>query len=305
MEAAFHPHSVVAEAVLKEIESLPPSNKIRAFWEAAPEDRRPALTDAVAFKLWQISGPYLHRYPTSEIGARLILGEKPAALFPQLTKREAAAFCGQSEHSEVSSWFWKEIVRLHADVEDIKSVTPPDSVAVMRWVHDVLNDEERKDSFIRRHDPRRFPQFIAGHRAGIRVVDRLDEIKSVDLKRSPRKTLEAAILRAIDEEWGGDNELAPEEPWHKRLPPTVRVILTYSDLRQEGIEMDHCVASYASRINERESVIMSVRAESGERSTLELRNGKVHQHLGESNCSPPSACYAIVEDLKRDPPWQR
>jgi len=265
---------IIERDVREYMEKLPETNKIRKFWEAAPEERRPALVDAIAFKLWNISGPHLHKFPTSEVGANLILGKKPADIFPQLTKREASEFCGQCDHQEVIPWYWARLVASNKKVEGIQSVTPPNTIRVMRWVQDVLSDEERKESFLRRHDPRRFPQFIAGQREGIRIVDRLDEIEPVDLCRSPRKTLESAILRAIENEWGGDNQLAEDEPWHKHLPETVKVLLTYSDLRQEGIEMDHCAASYASRINEGASIMM-----------------------------PHKDCVDIVERLERDAPW--
>lgn len=266
--------------------------EIAQHWFAAPQDRKDPLTDALAWKLWNIGGPHVQEGPTPEISASVILGVSPKKLAKgALTKKEAHLWVHQSEYRTPKEWLWAQVKEEFPELQEITRV--PNTINIVRWVHSMMSDPSRKQAMLRRREG-----VFGEHMVGGRPVDRLDELQDEDLCGSPWRTIENAAQRILDTEWEGQNELIPSQKWHRELPKGVRVLCTYTDLRREGVEMEHCVVSYALRVQERKCLILSVMTKEG-RTTAEIVDGKVVQHLGPKNTTPHASCIALLEEAVR------
>lgn len=250
----------------------------RVDWERASQDRRDAIDDALVYKVWRIAGPYLHSYPTAGIGARIILGEKPTDVAPNLTKAEAHEFIAQTEHKTEEDYLAAKVRQRHR----LEGQGRSDLIEVWRWVDRMLSSPKRSKAL-----------------RSNRRIQRIDELAKADLCDSVRETFRNAEIRHALEHWDGPDELIPEEAWHRNLPSGVRVLRTATELFWEGKHQSHCVGDYAEQVYRGECLIVSVEADN-ERSTAEIRKGKVVQHLGFSNGPPPLGC---VERLKSCRAW--
>ena len=261
--------------------------EVAQHWFSVPEDRQAPLADALAWKIWKIGGPYVQEGPSPDISANVILGVAPKTLAKGLlTKKEAHLWVHQSRHKTPREWLWNQVKEEFPELEEITRV--PNTINIVRWVRTMMCNPDRKEAMLRRREG-----VFGEHRVGGRPVDRLDELQDEDLCGSPWRTIENAAQRILETEWDGQNELIPSQKWHNELPEGVRVLCTYTDLRQEGVEMEHCVVSYAARVRDRKCLILSVQTKEA-RTTAEVVGGKVIQHLGPKNVPPHASCVALL-----------
>ena len=238
-------------------------------YEKASPDRCDAIDDALIYMAHYIAGPYLSGYPTPEVGARIILGATPASLAPGLTKREARAWASQSEHETPVAWL------IAQTGEDFRA----DDMAVARWVARALASKKRRGAMLKH-------------------IRRTDELTPADLVKSISETFRRAEIRQALNQWDGPNELIKHEPWHDDLPDGVRVLRTALELFYEGAQQHHCIGDYAERVYAGRCLVVSVRA-GDDRSTAEVVDGRVMQHLGAFNLDPPAACVALLASVSR------
>lgn len=269
--------------------ALPVGASVARDMSNAPSLQQQAMAQAVLFLHRGIAGPALKNGPTPTVTAQVILGVHPRTLAPELTRKEASAWVAQSKHSTASSWLWSQVVAEHP--EELKDTSRPDDTQVIRWVQEIMRDPPRRASATRSRVA--FGGDIEGS-----VLERLDEILPSDLKRSPTDTLLAADNRIAKEEWDGPDELIKDEPWMSTLPEGSRVIRTFKALRQEGIVMRHCVASYADKVHSKESLIFSLMS-TDSRSTLEIRGNQIREHKGPRNEAPSEACVKLAQKVLR------
>jgi len=281
----------------RDMEGLAPTEgRAAKDWEQAPDERKEIMAQAYLFLKRRIATPILQKYPTPEIGVQLILGATPKDVSPGLTTQEANSFIQQNEHEKPITWLWDQACKAHPELADAPSA--PHTIPVVRWIVGVMESEPRKKSALREyrsHD---------GFRLRIRgtVLTHLDEISPQDLVKSPWRTVERAVQRNFENKWGGEDELIPEPKWEKHLPEGVTLLRHYSALHIEGEELDHCVAVYAKRVHEKQCLIFSLDV-GGKRSTLEVRDGKVGQHVTVRNQPPPPECVQLAKKLDSQRPW--
>lgn len=264
---------------------LPPHHPWRHDLEVAPKISREAVLQAIVWKKTGIAGPLLKGAPTADVAASLALGEHPTTIAPDLTRDEACEWVRQTEYTTPLEWLWANVIKRENVFSD---VTSPKSIAVVRWVQQIMNDPPRRKALLRNR-PRSFRLRVAGP-----IVRRLEEIRACDIHKSPARTIEAAELRMIENEWDGPDELCEEKRWEKNLPSGVEVLRHYSSLKGEGLDMSHCVADYAKDVASKKCIIVSVTAPDGSRSTAEIVNGKIGQHVGRANASPTDSCVKLL-----------
>ena len=270
------------------------SSPQKLMWEQADAPHRRLIEQALFYLKHHIAGEALQEGPTPTATARWILGASLRDLGEGLTRREASLWLRQSEHSTPQKWLWGFLVEEHSE---LREVARPLSLPVLRWVQECMGDPKRKATALR--DRR---GMLGEAHVGGRVIDRMDEILVCDLHRSPVRTLEAAQQRLVDQEWGGDSQLIPKMKWHTQLPAGVTILANYGNLRREGVEMNHCAASYAQEIADRRCLMFALK-EGGERSTAELRDGTFRQHVGFGNSSPPASCVELLKLVVKERPW--
>lgn len=255
--------------------------------DRAPAHARDRIDDAIVYLVLGVAGPALQAMgaPTYDAAAARAMGDGDAlrALAPDLTERERQTWARQDEHADPRSWL---VSRL--GVGDI--VRGAESIPVVRWVVQMMAREDTAEAMRR-------PLTVFGDHVDGRPLDRLDELEPQDLSRGVVATFARAAQRRMDAQWDGPEELAEAAPWMASLPEGVRPILTWSALWAEGLDMRHCVASYAADIARGDCSILSVRAPDGTRSTVEVRRGLMGQHCGPCNAPPSSACAALVGRL--------
>lgn len=283
VDAAQKRRQALNELVLKRgtelVKLLDEKHPARVMWEEAPEEGRRDIGHALLYQKTGVAGPPLHKGPTAYYKAKLLLGSRPTDLVPSLTEKHANLFMAQSEHPTPLGWLWA-----HAQSQDdaLEKATSPRSVEVLYWTLRMLQSPRRRQAMLT------FREGVFGDNVEGRVVDRLDELKPVDLSGSPVRTLETAVERAVREEWKGDDQLVKPEPWHTMVPEGVTVLVTYRGLRAEGKNMRHCVASYANGVAEGRFHILSVNNEHGRSTAAMSSKGRVTQHKGHGNSEPPS-----------------
>lgn len=297
MAEALHPvRQFVRQRVQEVLATLPPDSELRQLREKLDPAKLSAFEDAVLFLRDRIAGPSLRNAPSPRIKALLVLGKHPRTLARGLTKHEACAWVLQSEHKKPVAWLWSRLCEEHAVLRDVRR---PDTIAVVRWVRRLMESPVLKGAALRNRTD------ILGEAAvGGRVIDRLDEISPGDLFKSPTRTLEMAHQRVLKENWEGPDELIKEEVWHQHLPQGIQILRCFSDLYREGIQMRHCVASYAPRVSEGKTMVFSVQTGTS-RSTVEFQEGQLMQHKGFANSQPPPECVAVVLNLLKSAPWER
>lgn len=266
------PRDVIREAAA----GLLPA-RLRADYEHASRERRDAIDDALIWRVHHVAGPYLQgRYPSYDVGARLILGATPTELAPGLTAREARAWVQQTDHQTPAAWLAHTIAQREG-WDTLRS----DHVAVLRWVEKRIASPKTRPAMLRR-------------------IRRVDELLPSDIVgASVRTTFAKAEARAARDGWDGPDELISHEAWMDDLPDGLTVLRTIQDLYEEGVDQEHCVRTYAGRVYGGQCLIIRVQARGGERSTAEVVRGKIVQHLGRRNSDPPAACVALL----RSGPW--
>ena len=107
----------------------------------------------------------------------------------------------------------------------------------------------------------------------------------------------AASLQHIDNLTSSDNPIWPD--WRLKLgaPGDVTILKGEKDFIKEGSEMNHCVASYIVNLAKRGTLILSIKAGDGTRSTAEIsvKRKSVLQHLSQHNQSPSGQCKEVLD----------
>jgi hypothetical protein len=289
-------------------DALAPIDRAIAVLTAAPEHVHARLAAAVVVlypALAPILGasrirPICPAYPQADLvaQARLALGERPVDIMPGLTAREAHEALAAG-YDNPTAWLLRDLPR---------SVRARD-VAVARWVLACWTDPERRAALENERVER-----IAGAEVRGRFLDRLDEIRAVDLDQGPRTSVRRAFERASQRlyaEWAKRSEddhspLAPIPRWW--VPARcARVLRTRAALIAEGREMQHCVGTYAPLVARGDCVIVAIMIRAGGRtlrSTVELdpHTVEVRQHRGPGNAEPHPLCQRALRVLQRR--WQ-
>lgn len=278
------PREIIREEGARLRDLLASSSPILSAYARARPDARDSIDDALVFRVHRIAGPTLAGYPSPDVAAQYVLGASLASLAPALRRVEAAAWIRQSEHEDPSEWLAAQVARRHG--VELPTTLPVD---VTRWLDAALADPARRAALERSRTARMGEVVVEG-----RLLERVDELRPVDLARSVADTFAAAAQRLAKAAWDGPDELMPAEPWHGRLPAGVSVLRTATDLWIEGAECRHCVGVYAERVYRRECMIVRVIADDGSRSTVEVVAGRVTQHRGPGNAEPSEACRRLV-----------
>jgi len=280
------------------------------MWNQAPSSRKDLMAMAIACRLWNVASPELcKKGPSPKIMASFILGDSPKDLSNNtLTRAEADRWINQCEtdpetgfklnYKTPLEWLWKE---LQDDFDCLEGCGAARSIKVARWLRNVLENPETKKSALRNRANEFGGDMIEG-----RVIDRLDEIEDCDLRKSPRRTIEAAVQRIVDSEWSGSDEMLEKQDWFYNLPEGVKILWKYTDLRMEGKKMHHCAVAYAKKIANGGCMIFSIIDPiSKNRSTAEIVNGKCVQHVGFGNGEVPAECLQILNQLITLQPWNQ
>lgn len=289
---------IIREKIAEVMAKANPQSVLYGQWSKAPEEQKQAIGEAVFFQRFHIATLRLcEKGPSPEVMARYVLGESPKQIARYLTRSEASEWMRQTGEGRIEKpldFLWHKMCQREPVLADVGKAR---TFEVARWLEGVLESPKRRSAALRNRETA-----FGGARVLGRVIDRLDEIKPCDLHRSPLRTLEAAVTRQIDEEWGGENELIEDPAWEARLPEGVNLLWRYTDLRQEGIEMSHCVAAYATSVARKECLIFSLQTPDG-RSTLEIKKSQAVQHVGFGNGPVPQANEALAKKLVSLHPW--
>lgn len=253
--------------------------------------------------------------------AAIVLGKRPAELFPGLTAAEAHAYLSTVQPTLPARWLIDEAARSLRGMDDdacrfedyaLFGHARPDSIPVARWLIACARDPERRAALLRDRTER-----VAGVEVRGQLSARLDEIRAEDLdaqrpeRTSVRDAFERAGLRAyrawereVERDPKGTQALAPSPTWAKRLPRYARLLLSSRALLEEGRAMSHCVGTYVPAVRQGRCFILSIclraRVEPGGaialRSTAEIdpRTMVVHQHRGPGNATPHPLCEAAL-----------
>lgn len=117
------------------------------------------------------------------------------------------------------------------------------------------------------------------------------------LRSLDHRTSVAASLQHIDNLTSSDNPIWPD--WRLKLgaPGDVTILKGEKDFINEGSEMNHCVASYIVNLAKRGTLILSIKAGDGTRSTAEIsiKRKSVLQHLSQHNQPPSGQCKEVLD----------
>lgn len=111
-----------------------------------------------------------------------------------------------------------------------------------------------------------------------------------DMKEDERDAELSKIAKEIDYYRMKDKEFA------------ICIPKTTEDLKNEGNELHHCVATYSDRVISRETIILFIREIKDINKpfyTLEINHNQVKQLRGKYNCDPTPEVKAFVEKFKK------
>jgi len=282
--------------------------KATAALEAAPESRKvliaaamyivwPALNNRPNYPVKEVLAfsqlmPFPHATP--EINARVILGESPAQIFKGLTAKEAHQAIADGAVN-ASDWLMRHV----GDASDFCDLP----VAVARWLLACIKDKSRLAA-LEKSQVHRGPQ---GEEIAGRLLDRVDEIKTVDLvegeKTGVRVAFERAAARAY-KRWEKEaaTQHEPLAPLPKWLTPVrcARPLMSAAELATEGRAMKHCVGTYSVYVKRQTSVIVSIAVKTPmglHRSTAEIdrQTRAIKQHKGPGNETPHPLCQKALK----------
>lgn len=258
------------------------------------------------------------------LAARLLLGARPAELFPGLTAREAHAWLLAGAEGDVAQGLARRLVGEPRACEEECPTRARDlscgcgemmrgaalmarDIPTARWLGAVAHDPARRAALLRERTVRA-PD---GAEHGVRYGHRVDEIRAEDLVEGERTGVEHAIERAAArfeertkrEIAARPGELARRPVWAARLPRCARLLNTGAELVAEGDDLGHCVASYAASVEREQCVILALNVR-GQRSTVELRpvpgeGWAVAQHRGIRNADPAALCVKALRVIMR------
>jgi hypothetical protein len=276
------------------------SGRVRAAW--AIGRRRNWLLDgspdvATVLRRGHLPRPALSpAYPhiPEDLAERIVRGETPAQLANgELTPAEAHNWLSTFDrHNETYPLTW------FASRHSLGQVR---SFAVARWLVSV---RQRGDwPLLTKERAFRGP---AGETIEVRFADRIDEIQDEDLVPGGSRTgVVTAFERTAQRVTSGHMERLARDHRVLHAAPAwqfgskLRPLTTPAALVAEGRDMGHCIGGYASAVESGQSVILSVNV-FGFRSTVELSpEGRVRQHYGSHNASPPSPCRRVIDRFLR------
>lgn len=250
------------------------------------------IAEGVHFFRCGIAGPMV-RGPTSEIGAKLLLGIHPKDIVPSLDSDEACRFCAQEEHATPEEWYWTQMLGEYEYLQQSEQVATPRSIAVMKWLRRMLDSPRRRKALIQN----RVTYFGEQETEGS-ILARLDEFIEEDLRDSVSGTLVASVERQVKERWDGPNELIPEPEWEKHLPAGVTLLRHATQLFLEGSEMRHCAANYCKDVAGGKFFMFSIKVGDKDRATLQTsKEGKVLQITSFANKSPSTQTRAVANKI--------
>lgn len=241
-----------------------------------------------------------------KIQARIVLGQTPASI-TGLTPAEAHQWLSTWDEHRTSPSVWlirSERLRIWPGLDPNQAYAETRVLSVLnhievempvaRWIVNSLRDPARRNSLFQG----RTEQDVHGDVISGRWIDRVDELKTEDLRPSVRETFDRARARIMQEtlqrlkyeEKRQKKPLAKPPQWWRPLR-CARLLSTPSELEAEGRVMRHCVATYSPKVRSGRSVIVAIDVR-GKRSTAEIdrRTIGVIQHKGEGNYTPPELC---------------
>lgn len=173
-------------------------------------------------------------------------------------------------------------------------------LAVIRWVQAALKDSVRNQALY-------LQRKTANGEHVFSYINRIDEICPEDLTNGTKtgvitvfKNIKARQAKARRNQLKrGITPLAPKPNWWPGNTDEYRLLNTGAELIAEHEEMGHCVDTFKSKVRNRSSAIVSIRAANGDRSTVEfsVKTAEIKQHRAHHNSDPSDACKAIVEKL--------
>lgn len=221
-----------------------------------------------------------------EDAAALVLGARPVDLAPGLTAAEADAYlrwCAENRlrrSTDPADWV---LASLGTD-EDL----PRPSLPVALWLRDRWRDPAQRAALTRERQGQ-----IAGEVVHGTYLSRIDELLPDDLEKSVEATFRKAaerlrvrMERALKKT---DKRLTCAPDWFVPVEG-VTLLDTGPALVEEGRQMKHCVATYATAVQSKKSLIFGINA-GGCRSTAEVSYDlTVRQHKAQGNKEPAQPC---------------
>lgn len=149
----------------------------------------------------------------------------------------------------------------------------------------------------------------AGEQRTWTPFDMLDLITAADVGslREGVRTVVMRTLARIDAERLAEHLRADTEQrrplcaaprWAQRLPRSVRLLQSTTELLAEGTALGHCVGGYSSAVASGRCLILSVRSRHG-RSTVEMSpdGARIYQHRGQRNGEPPRRHHQLISAM--------
>jgi len=227
--------------------------------------------------------PLCPAYPRTLLWTQacVVLGRAPHEILRGLTRAEAHAALATGHTGSAAAWIYCGVA----------------SLRVARWRRAVDTDPRRQPAL-----SHQWTQIVHGRLRTIVAYEIVDIVRGSDLAVGAKTGVRSAIDAAAHREyarWARKHahdwtQLAAPPSWWRPVPG-IELLDTSAALIREGMELRHCVGTYAPRVEAGESVIVSITAttDAGQivRSTAELDSaGSFVAHLGPANAEPCAAC---------------
>lgn len=235
-------------------------------------------------------------YISEEWARRLVLGETPMDLSEGILARKEA-------HE------WLQICPGRSPMQFLERGLPPDcpplrTMALVRWVLRIMKKGQWPQMCLQRRVwDQEEHRFVLESR-----LQKLDEIEDADLIRGPETPLSLAFSTAKErmdrqrrEAAEAENRILAPTPSRvaRALYPCMRVLNSSALLVQEHREQNICTDTYVQKVEQGDSLVVSIRV-GDHRSTLELsRDFRELQHKGYQNGIPPEMCRRVAERFMR------
>lgn len=221
----------------------------------------------------------------------------------ELSKEDANRWLNYSENLSPRNWFFK----IYFPVGDVSylyrrglNFSEPE---VCYWAAEVIQDPCRKNSLEKKRE------FTGPHgeKLSYTYLSKLDEVEPEDLNNGLKSSVNKVFENAAERAAKGKLEymrqqtkaLIKDPDWWPGDTENWKLLRSGADLLKEGEELAHCVATYAGYVKRKESIIVSLKADDGQRSTLEIdpKTLMPGQHYGYVNSKPAESCLALSHKL--------